>query len=122
MTFPPRLGICDNSPHGWQLSSATPTHDVHVAFKIKYVQDYITKLSMRQADVLQNRGVHPASYSVSNEDLSPGVKRPGSEADNWMQSTAKAKNEWDLTSPHTCLHGMQRENFIFRISRYYGGK
>jgi hypothetical protein len=38
-----------------------------VAFKIKYVQDYITKLSMRQTDVLQNCGVHPASYSVSNE-------------------------------------------------------
>ena len=82
MTFPPRLGICDNSPHGWQLSKATPTHDVYVAFKIKYVQGYITKLSMRQADVLQNRGVHPASYSVSSECLSPGVKRPRKEAEN----------------------------------------
>jgi hypothetical protein len=32
----------------------TPVHDVHLAFKIPYVYDYITKLYRRQAEVILN--------------------------------------------------------------------
>ena len=81
MTFPTCQGICDSSL-GWQLSKATPTHDVHVACKIMYVQDVITKIMHAASRRPTNRGVHPASYSVSNVGFSPGVKRPESEADN----------------------------------------
>jgi hypothetical protein len=38
------------------LGRRTPVRDVHLAFKISYVYDYITKLCRRQADVIQN---HP---------------------------------------------------------------
>jgi hypothetical protein len=34
----------------------TPVRDLHLAFKIPYVYDYITKLCWRQAEVIQN---HP---------------------------------------------------------------
>jgi hypothetical protein len=32
----------------------TPVHDLHSAFKIPYVYDYITKLCRRQAEVVRN--------------------------------------------------------------------
>jgi hypothetical protein len=32
----------------------TPVHDLHIAFKIPYVYDYITKLCRQQAEVIQN--------------------------------------------------------------------
>jgi hypothetical protein len=36
------------------LSWRTPVRDLHVAFKIPYVFDYITKLCRQQAKVIQN--------------------------------------------------------------------
>jgi hypothetical protein len=38
------------------LDRRTPVRDLHLAFKIPYVYDYITKLCRRQAEVIQN---HP---------------------------------------------------------------
>jgi hypothetical protein len=32
----------------------TPVRDLHIAFKIPYVYDYITKLFRQQAEVIQN--------------------------------------------------------------------
>jgi hypothetical protein len=43
------------------LDSSTPVRDLHLAFKIPYVYDYITKLCRRQAEVIlyhENRNVH----------------------------------------------------------------
>jgi hypothetical protein len=36
------------------LDRRTQVHDLHLAFKIPYVYDYITKLCRRQAEVIQN--------------------------------------------------------------------
>jgi hypothetical protein len=42
----------------------------------------------------------------------PGVKRPGREVNHSLPSSAEVKNEWNYTSaPHTCLLGVDRENF-----------
>jgi hypothetical protein len=38
------------------LERRTPVRNFHLAFKIPYVYDYITKLCRRQAEVIQN---HP---------------------------------------------------------------
>jgi hypothetical protein len=38
------------------LDRRTPVRDLHLAFNIPYVYDYITKLCSRQAEVIQN---HP---------------------------------------------------------------
>jgi hypothetical protein len=32
----------------------TPVRDLHMAFKLPYLYDYVTKLCMRQADVIKN--------------------------------------------------------------------
>jgi len=41
------------------------------------------------------------------KDLTPGVKQPGSEADNSLPSSAKVRNAWSHTSTHTLhLHGV----------------
>jgi hypothetical protein len=37
-----------------KLDRRTPVHDLHLAFKIPYMYDYITKLCMRQAEVILN--------------------------------------------------------------------
>jgi hypothetical protein len=36
------------------LDMRTPVRDLHLAFKIPYVYDYITKLCRRQAEVILN--------------------------------------------------------------------
>jgi hypothetical protein len=38
------------------LDRGTPVRDLHLAFNVPYVYDYITKLCRRQAEVIQN---HP---------------------------------------------------------------
>jgi hypothetical protein len=44
----------------------------------------------------------------------PGVKRLGLEVNHSPSPSAKVKNEWSTTStPPTCLHGVDRENFTF---------
>jgi hypothetical protein len=35
---------------------STPVRELHMAFKISYVYDYITKLCRQQAEVIQNHG------------------------------------------------------------------
>jgi hypothetical protein len=110
MTLPPRLRICDNSPNEWQLSKATDTNSLcrlHVAFKITHMFDCIIKSCMPQADGLQNRGVHPASHSTSNEGFSPGVKRPGSEGDNsvWCEGEGRVKPYLPSRMPSWCAKG-----------------
>jgi hypothetical protein len=53
-------------------------------------------------------GAHPASYPVSTKEaLSPGVKRPGREADHSPKPCAKVKNAWSFTStPPLHLRGV----------------
>jgi hypothetical protein len=52
-------------------------------------------------------GDHPASYPMGTGELSPGVQRPGREADHSLPSSAKVKNAWSYTStPPLCLHGL----------------
>jgi hypothetical protein len=49
----------------------------------------------------------PASYLMGTRDCFPGLKQPGSEADNSPPSSAKVKNAWSCTStPPICLHGV----------------
>jgi hypothetical protein len=36
------------------FSRRTPVRDLHVAFKIPHVYDFITKLCRRQAEIIQN--------------------------------------------------------------------
>jgi hypothetical protein len=51
-------------------------------------------------------GAHPASYSIGTGGLSPGVKRPGREADNSPPSSAESRMvELYLPSPIS-LHGI----------------
>jgi hypothetical protein len=38
------------------LPRRTPVRDLHMAFKIPYVYDFITKLYRQQAEVIQNHG------------------------------------------------------------------
>jgi hypothetical protein len=47
---------------------------------------------------------HPASYSIGNRTLTPGLKWPGRAADHSPPSSAEVKNEWRYTtSPPTLL-------------------
>jgi hypothetical protein len=43
-------------------------------------------------------GVHPASYPVGTGALSPGLKRPGREADHSPPASAEVKKTWIYTS------------------------
>jgi hypothetical protein len=46
-------------------------------------------------------------------------KRPGHEVDRALPVNAKFKNGWSYTStPPTCLHGVDWENFIFFLTFY----
>jgi len=58
-------------------------------------------------------GAHLASSSMSN-----GILWPRCEVDQSLPSSAKVKNEWSYTStPPTCLHGMDRDNFTFMTEK-----
>jgi hypothetical protein len=60
------------------------------------------------------REAHPGSYSVRIGVLSPGVKRPGREADNLLLSSVEVKNEWRYTSAFSIgLHGVEEDIFTF---------
>jgi hypothetical protein len=60
------------------------------------------------------REAHPALYSVRIGVLSPGVKRPGREADNLLLSSVKVKNEWSYTSASPVhLHGVDENIFTY---------
>jgi hypothetical protein len=48
--------------------------------------------------VQTDSGAHPAFYPMGTRDSSPGVKRPGREADHWHPSSAGVKNAWSYTS------------------------
>jgi hypothetical protein len=60
----------------------------------------------------------PDFYPVGNGVLSPGIKRPGCEADLSPPSNAEVKNVWSYAStPPIRLHGVlvkYRNNFILR--------
>jgi hypothetical protein len=43
---------------------------------------------------------HPASYPMGTGVFSPGIKRPGHEADHSPPSSAEIKNEWSYSSAH----------------------
>jgi hypothetical protein len=43
-------------------------------------------------------GAHSTSYSVGTGGLSPGVKRPGRDAEQSPLLSAQVKNEWSRTS------------------------
>jgi len=45
-----------------------------------------------------------------------GVKWPGNDIDHSPPSRARAKNEWNCTSPSSiCLHCVERDNFTFKL-------
>ena len=47
----------------------------------------------------------------------PGLRRPGSKVNHLHTCTAQVRNEWSYTStPPTCLHGVDREKFIFAFT------
>jgi hypothetical protein len=60
---------------------------------------------------------HPASYPVGTGALSPGVKRPGREADHLPLSNAEVKNTWSYTSTPPYFIALclikQGDNFAF---------
>jgi hypothetical protein len=52
-------------------------------------------------------GAHPVSYPMGIVGLSPGVKRPGREADHSPPSSAEAENACvDASTPPIRLHGL----------------
>jgi hypothetical protein len=60
------------------------------------------------------REAHPASHSMLFGVLSPGVKRPGREADHQLPSSFEVKNEWIYTSASSIrLHGVDEVIFTF---------
>jgi hypothetical protein len=42
------------SPHHWTFPRCTSVRDLHTAFNLLYVYDYITTRCRQQADVIQN--------------------------------------------------------------------
>jgi hypothetical protein len=70
---------------------------------------------------IQNRPWgHPVSYSMGTSGLAvpwiPEVKRPGRKINYSRPSSAEVKSEWSYTStPPTCRHGVDRENFTFTL-------
>jgi hypothetical protein len=51
-------------------------------------------------------GAQPASYPMDNEALTPGVKRPGREADHSPPASTEV-NAWNyISTPSTLLHGV----------------
>jgi hypothetical protein len=58
------------------LDRHTPVRDLHLAFKIPYVYDYITKLCRRQADVILNHA-NPNVRAIGQGELTRRkYKRP----------------------------------------------
>jgi hypothetical protein len=51
-------------------------------------------------------GAHPASYPVGTGGASPGVKRPGSEADHSPPSSAGVKNGGAIPHSPIRFHGL----------------
>jgi hypothetical protein len=50
---------------------------------------------------------HPASYTMDPGALSPGVKRPGREADHSPLTSAKVKKTWVyMSTPSMHFHGV----------------
>jgi hypothetical protein len=50
-----------------------------------------------------------------------GVRRPGRDIEHLILSSAEVKNEWSYTSyPSTCLHGVDRNNFVFHTETKTG--
>ena len=47
--------------------------------------------------------------------VSPGVKRPGDEADRELPFSAEVTIEWRYTSTHVCLYGVYRGDFTFGL-------
>jgi len=54
--------------------------------------------SQSSGSVQTGSGAHPPSYPMDTGTLSPGVKRPGLEADHLPPSSAEVKNRWSYTS------------------------
>jgi hypothetical protein len=54
-TYLSKSSACkQGSPHCWQFCEAHTVRDLHVAFKILDVLDFITKLCRQEAEVIQN--------------------------------------------------------------------
>jgi hypothetical protein len=65
------------------LPRPTPVHDFHMAFKIPYVYDYITKLCGQQAEVIQNHdneNVRNIGLSESRHKMCKRLKIGGGQA------------------------------------------
>jgi hypothetical protein len=66
-------------------------------FESRYIQEF----SLLQI-IQTGSGVHPTSYPMDTGALSPGVKRPGREADQSPPASVEVKKMWIYTStPHT---------------------
>jgi hypothetical protein len=51
-------------------------------------------------------GANPASYPMGMGTFSPGVKRPGREANHSLPSSAEVKNGGAIPPRPICLHGI----------------
>ena len=59
-------------------------------------------------------GTNPASCSLGIGDPSPGIKLPGSDLHYVSAANTCVTNEWSCTSTRRiCLHGVDRDSFIF---------
>jgi len=60
-------------------------------------------------------GAHLASFSINNEVLFPGVKRPGRQTCRSSPSGAEFKNEWSsaTTDSPICVGCLQRDDVTY---------
>jgi hypothetical protein len=58
-----------------KLQRRTPVRDLHVAFQIPYVYDYITKTCRQQAEVIQNHENENVRYIAQGEARHRKYKR-----------------------------------------------
>jgi hypothetical protein len=65
----------------------TSAHDLHMAFKLPYLHDYITKLCRQQAEVIQNsenKNVRNIGQGEARHRKCNGLKLGGGQAyDRW---------------------------------------
>jgi hypothetical protein len=77
----------------------------------------------KRFSLLQNAetgsGVYPASYSMGTRSSFSGGKAAGHETDHSPPPSTKVKNECsDNSTPHTCLHGMQDQVYLFKETEW----
>jgi hypothetical protein len=62
-----------------------------------YIQIHVTIYEYNSPRIQTGSGAHTASCPMGTGDLTPGVKRPGRDADYSRPSSAEAKKVWSYT-------------------------